>query len=344
MSEPELMTKRDRAPLVPASLAGGHMGWVASCCVHTVLFVILGLLWRPVVRGTGGEPDRPIGIAVVHQTSDGNNYYSLRDSGSSSASSNVQAPQSNLTVATQPMSLESILADVLDSGADVAAASAQATGADLSGTGLSGSGNTSGSGSPGKGSGGLNQTQASFLGVTGTGSSFVYVLDRSDSMNALSSAPFLLAKRELLKSIQSLGPAHQFQILFYNDSISPMSGALGGRNRLLFAKDTEKARATQFIRGMIANGGTEHLPALKGGLSFAPDVLFFMTDAEEPRLNQAQLADLQERAAQSGTTIHTIQFAPGEPTGDGGWLRALAEMNRGKYRYVNVDTIEIERE
>jgi hypothetical protein len=76
------------------------------------------------------------------------------------------------------------------------------------------------------------------------------------------------------------------------------------------------------------------------GLSFGPDVLFFMTDADEPRLTDAQLQDLQERALRTQTTIHAIEFRAGPQSGNGGWIRSLAEMTKGTYRYVDVETLQ----
>ena len=61
-----------------------------------------------------------------------------------------------------------------------------------------------------------------------------------------------------------------------------------------------------------------------------------LTDAAEPALSESQLVEIQSRAERSMTTIHTIQFNRGEATNDGGWIRDLAEMNRGTYRYVDI--------
>ncbi len=54
------------------------------------------------------------------------------------------------------------------------------------------------------------------LGIVGEGSKFVYVFDRSDSMNWFDRRPLRAAKAELLASLEGLGETHQFQIIFYN--------------------------------------------------------------------------------------------------------------------------------
>ena len=133
--------------------------------------------------------------------------------------------------------------------------------------------------------------------MEGSGSSFAYVVDRSDSMNAYDGAPLRFAKRELIKSLGSLNEYNQFQIVFYNDSLSPMSGGM------LFATDQGKSRAINFIRNMPGDGGTSHFPALKQALSLAPEVLYFLTDADDPSLSMPQLMDIQRRTEISRTIV-----------------------------------------
>jgi hypothetical protein len=53
----------------------------------------------------------------------------------------------------------------------------------------------------------------------------------------------------------------------------------------------------------------------------------------------AQLLDIQRLTEISRTTIHTVQFNLGPAANDGSWIRKLAEMNRGTYKYIDVTTI-----
>jgi hypothetical protein len=159
-------------------------------------------------------------------------------------------------------------------------------------------------------------------------------------MNAHGASPLRYAKREMLKSLNALNEYHQFQIVFYNQAPSPMSGSSSG-GRMIPATDGDKRRATSFVQSMPGDGGTEHIPAIKLGLSMAPDVLFFLTDAEDPSISMTQLVDIQQKALLTGTTIHAIQFNVGAESGDGGWIRALAEMNRGIYKYFDVSEFKI---
>ncbi|MFN7845240.1 MAG: hypothetical protein ACK5YR_22145 [Pirellula sp.] len=340
---PDRLERRDKTlprPVNPKWSDG--RAWMISCVIHFLLFTTIVALWRPITRGTGGEPDRPVGIAVVHQTNSGTEYFLSGSEGGPSSADKVESSAADIPSSAMPDSqgaaaLESLLADLVPNDSKSASSG---SGTDSSESGLTGVGSLSG---PGKSTGKFgtgDKTKTSFLGVEGTGTSFVYVLDRSDSMNVNSSAPMFVAKRELNTSIESLSEDNQFQIVFYNEAPIPLSSVRGVSNRMHFAKEADKNRAKQFVRAMIANGGTEHLSALRMGLSFGPDVLFFMTDADEPRLTDAQLQDLQERALRTQTTIHTIEFRAGPQSGNGGWIRSLAEMTKGTYRYVDVETLQ----
>jgi len=302
--------------------------WLVSSLLHTALFILLALFWQPSRRGTGDLIDRPVGIAVFHETKNGD-LYELSDAGqpqdqaadSSSSASSMAAP---LDLAELTKDLIGYKAESGSIGAAVGKI----------GEGVSGTG---GKGSNGNQAGG--STTASFMGLQGTGSNFVYVLDRSASMEEFQGAPMRFAKSELLKSIASLGDRNQFQIVFYNESPGSLSNGTSA-GRLLAANEMNKEKASRFVKAIKPSGGTEHIPGLKMGLSFAPDVLFFLTDAAEPSLTEAQLIEIQSRAERSLTTIHTIQFNRGPAPNDGSWIRELAQRNRGTYRYIDISGLE----
>jgi hypothetical protein len=173
------------------------------------------------------------------------------------------------------------------------------------------------------------------FGVTGRGSRFVYVFDRSLSMEG----PLLAAaKRELLASISHLDRVHQFQIVFYNEHPKLMRPAPDQPPQMLFADENGKAAAESFVRSISAAGATDHMQALKTALRMGPDVVFFLTDADEPQLTSAELDTINHLAA--GTLINAIQFWPGEPPSGGGFLKRLAEQNRGQYKHVDVNQLK----
>jgi hypothetical protein len=103
---------------------------------------------------------------------------------------------------------------------------------------------------------------------------------------------------------------------------------------LVWGDDDGKQLATRFIAGIEADGGTRHLDALKLALQMQPDVIFFLTDADEPRLTRSELR--QVRYWNNGTTINAIEFGFGPSPGRDNFLRQLARQNSGAFAYVDI--------
>ena len=332
---PERMTPREHSPPQPWTGGGGNRAWLASTLVHTLIFVMLAILWKPVIRGTGGVVDRPAGIAVVTHSDEGRQF-ELQGGGppadAASAAEIAAAATGELSSEAAREATDRELKEMLGPLA-AALEGVQVDAAAAAGTGAAG---VAGQGAGGDRRGDATLTKTSFMGIEGEGSSFVYVLDRSDSMTAYEGAPLERATRELADSIASLTRVNQFQIIFYNDSPSPYRGSLSRTGGLIFANDIEKQAAKQFVRGVEAFGGTEHFPAVSLGLRMAPDVLFFLTDAADPSLSGSQVDRLVAMAERAGTTIHTVQFGVGGDSGDGRWIEQLARRTRGQYRFVDV--------
>jgi hypothetical protein len=180
----------------------------------------------------------------------------------------------------------------------------------------------------------FRKTRARLFGIEAEGNKFVYVFDRSASMGSGSGSPLASAKRELLKSLADLKETNQFQIIFYNEQFTSLTG--GQQNGgLLFADRKNRELAEKCVRGIMADGGTRHGEPLEAALQLAPDVIFFLTDADQPELNEARLAKIR-RMNGGGTSIHTIEFGLGaQPTRDN-FLAKIARQNGGKYLYIDI--------
>jgi len=94
------------------------------------------------------------------------------------------------------------------------------------------------------------------------------------------------------------------------------------------------------VTGIVANGGTRHLEALQLALKMRPDVIFFLTDADEPQLTAAELARIQRW--NYGTTIHAIEFAYGPQSSADNFLIRLARQNGGQHAYVDLSRLPSE--
>lgn len=185
---------------------------------------------------------------------------------------------------------------------------------------------------------GPNAAETQVFGLHSRGMRFVYVFDRSSSMEGgLLSA----AKRELIASLQALDGRHQFQIIFYNERPQLMPSVHGGGPRMAFADEPGKRLAASFVGGVFADGGTSHLQALEMALALKPDVIFFLTDAEEPQMRAEELAMV--RRMNRGTRINTIEFGVGDQKPAINFLQALALQNGGQHAYVDVRRLRVER-
>jgi hypothetical protein len=174
------------------------------------------------------------------------------------------------------------------------------------------------------------------FGAEAQGSKFVYVFDRSGSMEGFGGRPLLAAKRELIRSLADLHDTCQFQIIFYNER--PQVFRTGpGNPQLVWGNRAGKEQAERFVRGIKANGGTRHLEALRMALGMSPDVVFFLTDADEPRLTNDELQRV--RRWNRSATIHSIEFGFGPQRNAESFLARLARQNDGQHIYVDVSRL-----
>jgi hypothetical protein len=156
-------------------------------------------------------------------------------------------------------------------------------------------------------------------------SSFVYVLDRSGSMQDT----FYLVQRELIRAIGSLEEDQRFNVIWFSEGAADVLSP-----RMQSASFTNKRAAFEAIQNIAPGGRTEPFDALRRGLMFKPDVLYFLSDGDFGDQN-TRLFDLIRRLnATRRTTINTILFVY-ESVGDGASvLKRIAEMGGGRYKHV----------
>ena len=179
------------------------------------------------------------------------------------------------------------------------------------------------------------RARVSVFGVTGEGTKFVYLFDRSVSMYG---APLGEAKRQLVQSLDSLEEIHQFQILFFNHRLTIFDHT-EGQQRIAFATDVNKDLAVQFMSAITADGGTDRIVALGQAIRLRPDVIFFLTDADDP-MPASELADIAKRNRRVGAVINTIEFGRGAEHGRYNFLVRLAEQSGGQYGYVDTRSFD----
>lgn len=160
----------------------------------------------------------------------------------------------------------------------------------------------------------------SFFGIRAEGGSFVYIVDKSGSMQ---DRPLLEAKAQLMSSIAELSGEHRFYVFFYDNRSHPMPA----RN-LLYASHKNKAVCGRWVAGIAAGGGTNPTDALLAAIRMKPDVIFLMSDG---LFDDKVCIIIRQAQGRNPVTVHTIGFInrAGERV-----LQRIAEENRGIYRFV----------
>lgn len=206
---------------------------------------------------------------------------------------------------------------------------------------------------PGDGLGAIGETRgskgaASFFGLSGEGSRFVYVFDRSESMNSIlrrysedmfigSITPLQAAKVELVRSLKALSSKHKFQMVFYNHE--PWLYNDDHYERDLFAAtDGNKERAASFVDSMVAEGFTNHLDALDMAIDLEPDVIFLLTDAQaKDDLHPSVVRRMYKYCQKKGIVINIAHFS-NMPRSDCTLIR-LAEKTGGQHIFISLEDI-----
>jgi hypothetical protein len=333
------------------------VSWLASVSLHLLFFLWLGWFTGHEPSGTDEDLDRPIGIARVHRRPD-RDLLPEFPAESQKTSATQKTPTQNSAgqneAGGQGDGDGSAALSAMPAGSippiDFAAAweGIASTPTPVGGEGPIGSGATSGQSGVGvavEAGGPEGQSEigtTSVFGITGSGSAFAYVFDRSDSMNEDGGRPLREAKRELIQSLTSLTDRQRFSLIFYNDRPTPFAPT-GAPYAMLPCDEAMLTTAKRYVESIRAYGGTEHVQAIELALRLSPDVIFFLTDASMPPVSSSDLQSIQASAQTTGTTIHTIEFGTTPAAAANSFMKELAAMNGGRYRYINVRNINAQR-
>ncbi len=297
--------------------------WCLSVVFHAAVLVVLALLIQPSrPKQAAGERTAEVGIALKSRDGD-REYFETETSDSVSSAEQTAADVAGPLLSGGPPSDPT---EVLPKPINVL------------GPGTLEGGGTGSAVEATAGPGARRSIQAGaarvgLFGTEGEGFKFVYVFDRSESMGGAGRGTLRTAKEELKRSLESLDTNHQFQIIFYNENPVQFNPA-GSAGKLAFGTEPNKHRAVRFVDSVIPSGGTEHETALMLALKLQPDVIFFLTDGDEPRMSPAQLAKIRRYAA--GTVINAIEFGAGPKQGGYNFLQRMAAENGGTYVYIDI--------
>lgn len=168
-----------------------------------------------------------------------------------------------------------------------------------------------------------------FFGTHDDARNIVYVIDRSGSMT--NSNSLTIAKRELLDSVDALDDQFRFAVVLYDTKPS-----FADADAMNPATADHKAKLHAKLESIRPDGGTDHKAALYAALRLRPEVIFFLTDADE--MTDSEADEIRERAERSRTRIHATEFGVGPAVVSSPPLRRLAVETQGTYRYIDVTT------
>jgi Mg-chelatase subunit ChlD len=311
--------------------------WLVSLVIHALFVIVLGYVASQQLHGTNAPANTSL-IASYASSRLEEDYFedeqSVEIAGGESSSDSSGKESDDQSGAKGGLTAIANGPPPVDAGAalpstELAAANpGEAMTGTATGAGSFGSGPRRPAAIRGK------RARTSIYGVAGEGNTFAYVFDRSSSMGTGANSLLASAKRELLASLDELGDENRFQIIFYNQkpTIMDLGRAYAG---LVFADARSKELARRFVESMMADGATDHFDALKKALRLGPDVIFFLTDADEPALSDVKLRQLRNLNA-GRTAINTIEFGEGAQPGRENFLARIARENGGQYVYIDI--------
>lgn len=335
--------KRSLRSMLPSGLV--------SICIHATILAIASFTLRGCEKGApaqaGGLNYREIGLAVVPSEAaepSEDRSPAPQDADAEAPSENKPTDRVQDSIPTEAPNIADLLSQNSDSPKDneKTSESREVIGAGLPAGGLTLTGDgipelirprsASGTGPAGSLTPGPNET--SFMNIVGNGQSFVYLIDTSSSMG--NSGRLDLAKSQLKSSLRLLKPDQKFQVLFYNYTTSQMKLRNRPDSDMYAATTIQVHLAEDEIDRVFPTGGTEHLNPILHALRLEPDVIYFLTDGDQPRLSRLDLQKIR-RNNRSGASIHVIEFASGaKESRDLSWLQLLASQSHGKYSYIPI--------
>ncbi len=174
--------------------------------------------------------------------------------------------------------------------------------------------------------------ETTFMNISGVGKTFVYLIDTSSSMHG---GRLKIAQSQLKASLRLLQPNQKFAVIFYNELRERLKLRRQAEQPMYFATDLNNQLASQEVDRITSDRGTEHKPAIIEALSLKPDVLYFLTDGDEPALSAADLREIARHTG--GTTIHVVKFGDGTVVSRQiSWLERLAQQSDGEFREIKV--------
>jgi hypothetical protein len=176
-----------------------------------------------------------------------------------------------------------------------------------------------------------------FFGTKAVGNTFVYVVDCSPSM--LRDGAFDEAKREILRSLQSMKPKQRFHIAFFGKEIDPLTFRGSPPEEKPVAANPENlAKTMEWIeRVEIQKDGRPPIDALRAAIAMQPDGIFLLFDGDTKvkdwttKIKELNRSDDLLSDGLPIAPIHVVHFFRDEYASE---MESLAKENQGTYRFI----------
>ena len=107
------------------------------------------------------------------------------------------------------------------------------------------------------------------------------------------------------------------------------------------ATEFTKENAVKFVRNLEAEGGTNHMLGLDRAFELKPDLIFFMTDADDDSdddlrrlINRVTTLNRRKSEQHTPASIHMIHLWH-RSDNPSGVIRELAQRNNGSYKLIH---------
>jgi hypothetical protein len=154
----------------------------------------------------------------------------------------------------------------------------------------------------------------------------VYVVDRSGSMIDT----FVYVQAELRRSIGALRRSQKFHVILFNTG-DPLENP---PKRLVSAIDAHKEKFSEFLEGVVPNGGTKPEAALRRALALEPDLVYLLSDGID--FHPSLLERLDEWNRGRAVRIYTIAYLDQAASE---LLERIAREHHGEFKFVSEDDL-----
>lgn len=185
--------------------------------------------------------------------------------------------------------------------------------------------------------------RGTFFGISATGHSFVYILDRSGSMRG---GRYRRAADELIRSVDALHATQRFYVFLFNNVATPMFDDPSPLPIPILATVENKRRLVAWLDQAGPDGGTNPTEALRLSLKMGGSAIFLLSDGEfdtsrndRGKILVPSTQDAFGVVSASGANqpIHTIALE--SPSGATS-LQRLSAMTSGEYRFVDKEEVD----